>query len=144
MKISREGRFLLGWFVATLMLLLLAIFLTGCKSVQYVKVPEVHERVVHDTLHTADSVYIDKVHFVMQKGDTIYKTDSVFVYKYKTLDKVVEVLQKDTITQVQEVQVPVRMRNGYDRFVSWGFWLLFAAFLLCVAWKVAKWYIGHK
>ena len=143
MKISREAKYLLGWFVATALLLLLAVSLSSCKT-QYIKVPEVHIETVHDTLTRVDSVYNDRIRYVYTQGDTVYKIDSVFQYKFKYLDKVVEVQKIDTITQVQEVQVPVRVRNGYDKFVSWGFWLLFVAILAFTAFKIAKWYFLRK
>lgn len=49
-------------------------------------------------------------------------------------DKYIEELKNDT------KQVPVRVRNGYDKFTSWGFWILFLLLLLRVAWWFVKKY----
>ena len=47
----------------------------------------------------------------------------------------------DTIPQLVEVEKPVRIRNGYDRFTSWGFWIFVVLLLLRVAWWAAKTYL---
>lgn len=126
------------------LLVLIAVVVTGCKSVQTVAVPQVRVEVVHDTVIRTDSVYNDRVHHVYEKGDTVHIIDSVFLYKFQYLDKTVEVQKTDTTTVVQEVQVPVRVRNWYDKATSWGFWLLLIAILACVAFKIAKWYLTRR
>lgn len=121
---------------------ILALCFSGCKTPQ--PLVQIQREYVHDTTLLHDSVYTDVWHTVVQRGDTVYKTDSVFLYRYKYLDKVQRVEIRDSIPYKVEVQVPVRQRNWYDRATSWGFWLLFVAFLLAVAWKIAKWYLTHK
>ena len=120
----------------------ICFFLGGCKSQQ--PLVQVRELVVHDTTQVVDSVYQDRVHYVYQKGDTVFKTDSVFLYKYKYLDKVKEMTVRDSIPYEVVVEKPVHVRSGYDKFVSWGFWLLIAAILAFVAFKIAKWYFIRK
>lgn len=68
-KLSRSGGSmrLFALSVVSVVLLMAALLFTGCKSVQYVPVPEYHH----------DSVYITKVEY-----DSIYKHDSVLVEKY--------------------------------------------------------------
>lgn len=112
------------------------LFLSGCKSQQ--SLVQVRELVVHDTVQLVDSVWRDRVQYVMQRGDTVYKTDSVFLYKYKYLDKVKEVTVRDSIPYEVVVEKPVRQRSGYDKFVSWGFWSLLVLILLAVGWRVVK------
>lgn len=120
----------------------ICFFLGGCKSQQ--PLVQVRELVVHDTTQVVDSVYRDRVQYIYTKGDTVFKTDSVFLYKYKYIDKVQEVTVRDSVPYPVEVQVPVRVRNGYDKFTSWGFWLLFILILAFTAFKIAKWYFIRK
>jgi hypothetical protein len=105
---------------------------------------QVSELVVHDTTQVVDSVFQDRIHYVYQKGDTVFKTDSVFLYKYKYIDKVQEVTVRDSVPYPVEVQVPVRVRNGYDKFTSWGFWILFIFIFAFTVFKIIKWYFIRK
>ena len=49
----------------------------------------------------------------------------------------------DLTQQVKVLSVP-RERNGYDRFTSWGFWILVIIILLRLAWWAAKKYIQSQ
>lgn len=93
---------------------------------------EYRDRVQKDTLTQVDSVYVSRV--IREKGDTVHIWDTIFRYKY--LDKVRDVYVHDSIPYAVEVQVPVRVR--YDRFVSWGFWILIALLLLRLGWWVFR------
>lgn len=115
-------------------LMLFAAILVACNSTKVVTVTEYRDRVQRDTITQVDSVYIS--HVVREKGDTVHILDTIFKYKY--LDKYAYVHVNDSIPYEVEVQVPVRMRNGYDRFTSWGFWILLLLLLLRVAWWVFK------
>lgn len=113
---------------------LCVVMLAGCKTGSHVvTVVEYRDRVQHDTL--TDSVYVS--HFVREKGDTVYFTDTVLKFKYKTRDVYVH----DSIPYPVEVQVPVRMRNGYDYFTAWGFWISFA---ILAIWIVARIYLARR
>ena len=112
--------------------------LAGCKTGSHVvTVVEYRDRVTHDTLTLTDSVYVS--HGVREKGDTVFITDTVF--KFKFIDKTRDVHVHDSIPYPVEVQVPVRVRNGYDYFTSWGFWILFAILALLI---VARIYLARR
>lgn len=117
------------WLVLTVFL----IFTGGCKSQPQI-VTEYRDRVTHDTLTQVDSVYIAR--YVRERGDTVHIYDTILRFKY--LDKVRDVHVHDSIPYEVTVQVPVHSRNGYDRFTSWGFWILLALILLRVAWWLFK------
>lgn len=108
--------------------------LTACNTPKVVTVTEYRDRVQRDTVTAVDSVYI--AHYVREKDDTVHVTDTIIKYKY--LDKYAYIHVHDSIPYEVQVQVPVRVRNGYDRFVSWGFWGLFVVIFLRVAWWVVK------
>ncbi len=121
---------------------LLACILCACTQVR--TVVEVREHYVHDTTQVVDSVWRDRVQYVMQRGDTVYKTDSVFVCKYKIQERVQVVTSVDSVPYPVEVVKEVRVRNGYDKFVSWGFWLMIFALILALGWRIAKAYLLRK
>lgn len=116
-------------------LLFLALFLslTGCKT-QTVVVPEIRELVTRDTISKTDSVYV--AHYIREKGDTVFVTDTVLKFKY--LDKVQIIQKTDSVPYAVEVVKEVHKRNGYDRFVSWGFWGLLVLLLARLAWWAFK------
>lgn len=111
---------------------------SSCSSPRVATVTEYRDRVQHDTIIQADSVYVG--HYIREKGDTVWVFDTIFRYKY--LDKYAYEYVHDSIPYPVEVQVPVRVRNGYDRFVSWGFWIFVVLIILRLAWwAVKKWYL---
>lgn len=112
-------------------MVVVAVVFVGCKTASAPLV-EYREKVMHDTIEKVDSVYVSR--WIRERGDTVWMTDTLFKFKY--LDKYVYICTHDSVPY--EVPVPVRMRNGYDRFTSWGFWIL--ALLLCarIAWWAFK------
>lgn len=91
----------------------------------------------HDTTQVVDSVYRDRWHVELQKGDTIILRDSVFVYKYKYLDKIKETYIHDSIPYTVEVVAEVpRKRSGYDRFCSVFFGIMVVILLIFIAFKI--------
>lgn len=127
----------LGKIVFYLIALLL---LTGCKGSQPAVVVQYRDRVQHDTIERerVDSVRV--VRYVREKGDTVHVIDTVEKFRNVWRDRVQVEYVRDSVPYVQEVQVPVRTRNGYDRFTSWGFWVLFLLLVLRIAWWFVKKY----
>lgn len=120
---------LITYFFAVAFLFIM-LCMNACSAPKVVTVTEYSDRVQRDTLTRTDSVYIS--HVVREKGDTVHILDTIFKYKY--LDKYAYVYVHDSVPYEVEVQVPVRTSNGYDRFTSWGFWILLLLLLLRVAW----------
>lgn len=110
--------------------LFMTLCMNACSAPKVVTVTEYRDRVMRDTLTRTDSVYIS--HVVRESGDTVHVLDTILKYKY--LDKYAYMYVHDSIPYAVEVQVPVRTRNGYDRFTSWGFWILILLLFLRVAW----------
>ena len=107
--------------------------LTGCKT-KAVPMIQYRDRTEHDTITRTDSVYLS--HYVYTNGDTVLIRDTIFRFKY--LDKIRDVYVHDSVPY--EVPVPTRMRNGYDRFTSWGFWIFVILMLIRFAWWFVKKY----
>jgi len=120
-------------------LALLVVLLTGCASTRGV-VPAVERKdsIVIRTETRVDSVWRDRWHVIERKGDTVFVRDSVFIDRWRAVHQSDTVCLRDSVPVVTEVPVIVRRRNGYDRFVSWGFWILFALIALTVAVKVMR------
>lgn len=118
--------------------ILISVFLAACSQTKTVTVTEYRDRVVTDTLEKlrVDSVYVSR--WIKQRGDTIILHDTIFKYRVLHDTETVKEYVHDSIPYQVEVTKEVRKRNGYDRFTSWGFWIL--ALLLCarIAWWAFK------
>ena len=118
--------------------ILISVFLAACAQTKTVTVTEYRDRVVTDTVEKlrVDSVYVSR--WIKQKGDSIILHDTIFKYLVLHDTETVKEYVHDSIPYQVEVTKEVRKRNGYDRFTSWGFWIL--ALLLCarIAWWAFK------
>lgn len=118
--------------------ILISVFLAACAQTKTVTVTEYRDRVVTDTAERlrVDSVYVSR--WIKQKGDTIILHDTIFKYRVLHDTETVKEYVHDSIPYQVEVTKEVRKRNWYDRFTSWGFWIL--ALLLCarIAWWAFK------
>lgn len=118
--------------------ILISVFLAACAQTKTVTVTEYRDLVVTDTVEKlrVDSVYVSR--WIKQKGDTIILHDTIFKYRVFHDTETVKEYVHDSIPYQVEVTKEVRKRNGYDRFTSWGFWIL--ALLLCarIAWWAFK------
>ena len=126
------------WAVVVAVILLLS----SCKTVK--TVVEYRDHYVHDTTQVVDSIYQDRVHYIYQRGDTVFKTDSVFLYKYKYLDRNVVEYVHDSVPYPVEVEKFVTVRSGYDKFCSWFFWIVVVLAILAAAWWCFKKFYLHK
>lgn len=127
------------YIVGSIILTVLFLMMTGC-GVQTKVVTEYRDRVTHDTVARVDSVYVSR--YIREKGDTVRIIDTIF--QYKILERVRDSYVHDSIPYAVEVQVPVRKRNSYDRFVSWGFWILVVLIIIRVAWWAFKTFYLRK
>ena len=118
--------------------ILISVFLADCAQTKTVTVTEYRDRVVTDTLEKlrVDSVYVSR--WIKQKGDTIILHDTIFKYRVLHDTETVKEYVHDSIPYPVEVVKEVHKRNGYDRFTSWGFWILVLILLGRVAWWVFK------
>ena len=113
-------------------LLAVLLLLSACAVPKVVTVTEYRDRVERDTVTVRDSVTRDR--FVYIQGDTVHDIQVLESIKYRDRVQTIEV--HDSIPYKVKVEVPVRVRNGYDRFVSWGFWILLALIAVAIAWRI--------
>ena len=99
-------RFLLGILMMSLLLF------SGCKSVEYVKVPvetvKTEYKVKKDSVYLHDSINV----YTELKGDTVYITK--LNYKIKEVFRVDTMLKRDSIPVVVEVQKTVEVNKLYS------------------------------
>lgn len=123
------------FFVVSMALAFMALLLlSSCKTTKAPPLIEYRDRVTHDTITKVDSVYVSR--FIREKGDTVFVTDTLFKFEY--LDKVQLEYVHDSVPYEVQVLKEVRKRNGYDKFVSWGFWILLVLLLGRFAWWIFK------
>ncbi len=99
-------------FLLLLLLLLSSCSFTSCARTRYIPLPESHSRdslsaVVHKKVN---NTYIDRTHTLTQRGDTIFKTDSIYVEKYTD----VEVHDTITLTRTDTITIPVPVEPSID------------------------------
>ena len=126
----------------------LALMLAACASQKTVTVTEYRDLVRFDTVTVerdrVDSTY--KAHYLYHQGDTVHQVDTIYKYRIKYVDKMQTqyVTVHDSIPYKVEVVKEVRKRNGYDRFTSWGFWILAFLILTRVGWLIFKTFYLRK
>lgn len=124
------------------LLFAIAATIIACKTQQLQTVPQTHDSVRVQMEVRVDSIWRDRWHTEYVKGDTVHIFDSVYVDRFRWRDRVDSIAVHDTIPY--EVQVPTRMRNGYDRFTSWGFWIMILLLAIRIAFWLLKKYYLHK
>ena len=126
----------------------LALMLAACASPKTIAVTEYRDLVQFDTVteyrDRVDSTY--KAHYLYHQGDTVHQVDTIYKYRIKYVDKMQTqyVTVHDSIPYKVEVVKEVRKRNGYDRFTSWGFWILAFLILTRVGWLIFKTFYLRK
>ena len=116
------------------LIMVACVLMTACGVPKVVTVTEYRDRVIRDTVTAVDSVYVS--HVIRERGDTIFVADTV--YKFRYIDKYAYIHVRDSIPYEVQVVTEVRRRNGYDRFVSWSFWILLVLILVCIVWTIYK------
>lgn len=93
-----------------IILLMLAICLTSCRSIKYVPVETVKtEYKTRDSIRF-DSIYEHDSIFLFVKGDTVYKEKYRYKYRYLTINKT------DTVMLTDSVQIPYPVEKQLTRW----------------------------
>lgn len=93
-----------------IILLMLAICLTSCRSIKYVPVETVKtEYKTRDSIRF-DSIYEHDSIFLFIKGDTVYKEKYRYKYRYLTINKT------DTVMLTDSVQIPYPVEKQLTRW----------------------------
>ena len=92
------------WACIGLVIGIILLAFTGCKTKEYIKVPSVRTEYVcrTDTFAKFDSIYMKDSVYVFQKGDTVFHNKVVYLDRYHNIYKV----KTDTIIKTDSVSVP--------------------------------------
>lgn len=120
---------------------LIVLLLGGCKSKEYITVPEYHTEYVcrTDTFHKMDSVYLKDSVYVYQKGDTVYYNKVAYRDRWHNIYKV----KTDTIIKKDSVSVPYPAKNE-QRLMTLGRLFLAFLFLVVVTMVSGIWWYHNK
>lgn len=125
--------------VGIILLLIAALFLSGCKTVKYVPVEKVQHDSIYITQHQRDSIYLhDSIH-IREKGDTIRIEQWHTRYVEKIVIDTLIQIERDTIPQPYpyEVEVPAQLSWWQQTRIHLGE-LLIAMILAIVGWWIFK------
>lgn len=111
----------------------MAALCTACAVPKVVTVTEYRDRVQHDTVTDWRTDSVIKTRYVYVQADTVHDVQVLEHVRWRDRVRVEYTQVTDSVPYPVEVQVPVRVRNGYDYFTSWGFWILFVLMLGVVA-----------
>ncbi len=126
------------YIIIGMALLLLVFLLAGCKSVQYVPVPEYHNIYVEktDTFVQRDSIYHADSVIVEKNGDTITIQKTKILYRDRWRDQVV----RDSFVKNDSILVPYPVERkltewecfciDYGKVTLGGTLMLFVAAIL--------------
>lgn len=91
----------LKWACIGLVIGIILLAFTGCKTKEYIKVPSVRTEYVFrtDTFAKLDSIYMKDSVYVFQKGDTVFHNKVVYRDRYHNIYKV----KTDTIIKRDSV-----------------------------------------
>ena len=121
-----------------IVLILLAIMLYGCKSIQYVPVETIKRDTTYISQIKIDSIYHRDSIYVEHKGDTVYSSKYKYLYKYIEKHDTLWREKTDTIQVVYPVEA--QLTKWQKIKINMGEYLI-AAIVLIVIWLCAKYFI---
>lgn len=135
------------WACIGLVIVVVLLAFTGCKTKEYIKVPSVRTEYVcrTDTFAKFDSIYMKDSVYVFQKGDTVFHNKVVYRDRYHNIYNV----KTDTIIKTDSVAVPYpierQLTKNEQRLMSLGrFYIAFLFILAACAIVFTLWYRNKK
>lgn len=133
------------WACIGLVIGVILLMFTGCKTKEYIKVPSVRTEYVcrTDTFAKLDSIYMKDSVYVFQKGDTVFHNKVVYRDRYHNIYKV----KTDTIIKRDSIPYPVvrELTKNEQRLMSLGRCYIAFLFILAVcAIGFTFWYRNKK
>lgn len=121
-----------------IVLILLAIMLYGCKSIQYVPVETIKRDTTYISQIKIDSIYHRDSIYVEHKGDTVYLSKYKYLYKYIEKHDTLWREKTDTIQVVYPIEA--QLTKWQKIKINMGEYLI-AAIALVIIWLCAKYFI---
>lgn len=115
-------------------LCVLTLFVNGCTSPKLIPVKSSERdsiyiyRMLRDSIYARDSIYI------VERGDTVFKTTTKYVYKDRVRRDTIYIERRDTVTNVVEVERELsrmeRLKMDVGSGVLWAIPILIALYIL--------------
>lgn len=121
-----------------IVLILLAIMLYGCKSIQYVPVETIKRDTTYISQIKIDSIYHRDSIYVEHKGDTVYLSKYKYLYKYIEKHDTLWREKTDTIQVVYPVEA--QLTKWQKIKINIGEYLITAIILIIIG-LCAKYFI---
>ena len=122
------------WLLFAIVLGMVVLALASCKSVgQYIPTTNVSQH-DHDSVRTEyvhDSVYIDRIHKEIIKGDTVIIHDSIFRDRWHNRDIHDSIYINNTDTIYQTIQVE-KKGSAFLRNSGIALWVIIALLIIAV------------
>ena len=104
-----------GSMVLAAVVVVVVLTLCGCKSVEYVAVPQQHTDTLWQSHSLRDSIYVHDSTYVFERGDTVMVEKWHTKYKLKEVHDTTYVATHDTIP----APYPVEVVNEVPADISW-------------------------
>lgn len=121
-----------------IVLMLLAIILYGCKSIQYVPVETIKRDTTYISRTKIDSIYHRDSIYVEHKGDTVYLSKYKYLYKYIERHDTLWREKTDTIQVAYPIEA--QLTKWQKIKINMGEYLI-AAIVLIAIWLCVKYFI---
>ncbi len=121
-----------------IVLILLAIMLYGCKSIQYVPVETIKRDTTYISQIKIDSIYHRDSIYVERKGDTVYLSKYKYLYKYIEKHDTLWREKVDTVRVAYPVEA--QLTKWQKIKINIGEYLI-TAIALVIIWLCAKYFI---
>lgn len=104
-----------GPMVLAAVVVVVVLTLCGCKSVEYVAVPQQHTDTLWQSHSLRDSIYVHDSTYVFERGDTVMVEKWHTKYKLKEVHDTTYVATHDTIPE----PYPVEVVKEVEKDLSW-------------------------
>lgn len=95
-----------------ILILILGIIVSCCKSTKYIEVPVDRVKIEYRNSVSVDTIYRNDSTIIREKGDTVFLEKYKYIYKVKELKDTVNIT--DTITVVNTVEVIKEVNKLYN------------------------------
>ena len=95
-----------------ILILILGIIVSCCKSTKYIEVPVDRVKIEYRNSVSVDTIYRNDSTIIRENGDTVFLEKYKYIYKVKELKDTVNIT--DTITVVNTVEVTKEVNKLYN------------------------------
>lgn len=130
-------------FLGIVILAVLAVLLTSCRSVKEIPVKETEYKYIDRYIDKikVDSIYQRDSIFIREKGDTIYEYKDKIIIKYQYLSDTIYICKVDSISVPQIIEVEKQLSRWEEAKMKVGGFaipVIFILLFIVVGWIIRK------